>query len=95
MDKPRAKEIFRSVGVPTVEHKVVDIEAAASGHVMTPPYVVKPAAEGSSVGVHIVHNGANAPAAGLIEQRKVYGDQVMVERFSNTYSSAARTIAAN
>ena len=30
-------------------------------HVMPPPYVVKPNAEGSSVGVFIVHDGANRP----------------------------------
>jgi len=82
MDKPRAKEIFRGAGVPTVEHRVVDIETAALSHVMSPPYVVKPANEGSSVGVHIVHGGANAPPTALLEQRAVYGNgAVMVERF--------------
>jgi D-alanine--D-alanine ligase len=82
MDKPRAKEIFRGAGVPTVEHRVVDIETAALSHVMSPPYVVKPANEGSSVGVHIVHGGANAPPTALLEQRAVYGGgAVMVERF--------------
>ncbi len=30
-------------------------------HVMAPPYVVKPNNEGSSVGVYIVHDGANGP----------------------------------
>ena len=32
MDKPRAKEIFRGAGVPTVEHRVVDLETAATRH---------------------------------------------------------------
>ena len=29
---------------------------------MPPPYVVKPNNEGSSVGVYLVHEGANGPA---------------------------------
>ena len=81
MDKPRAKEIFRGAGVPTVEHRVVDLETAATRHVMNPPYVVKPANEGSSVGVHIVHGGANTPPTALLEQSAIYGGAVMVERF--------------
>ena len=81
MDKPRAKEIFRAAGVPVVEHKVVDIETAVTTHVIAPPYVIKPANEGSSVGVHIVHAGANAPLTSLLDHRTVYGASVMVERF--------------
>ena len=37
-------------------------EAVEAGHPMDPPYVVKPYNEGSSVGVHIVAEGANGPA---------------------------------
>lgn len=81
MDKPRAKQLFRAVGIPVAEDKVVDIEIAAAGHVMTPPYVIKPLAEGSSVGVIIVEQGSNAPPASLLSQRSVYGDRVLVERY--------------
>jgi len=35
----------------------------ARGHVMAPPYVVKPYNEGSSVGIHLVLDGANRPPA--------------------------------
>jgi D-alanine-D-alanine ligase len=45
------------------------------------PYVVKPVAEGSSVGVHIVPIGANGPVTTLVNERKLYGEKVMVERF--------------
>ena len=38
-------------------------------------------AEGSSVGVHIVDRSSNGPAAMILEQRELYGDQVMAERF--------------
>jgi len=61
MDKARTKDIYRAAGLPVVESRLAcraEIEAA---HVMAPPYVVKPNAEGSSVGVYIVSEGANAP----------------------------------
>jgi D-alanine-D-alanine ligase len=81
MDKPRAKDVFRAAGLPVAEHRLVDIETAATSHPMPAPYVVKPYNEGSSVGVHIVLSGANAPAQALLEKRSLYGETVMVERF--------------
>jgi D-alanine-D-alanine ligase len=48
---------------------------------MTPPYVVKPVDEGSSVGVYIIESGRNSPPEGILNQRELFGDQVMVERF--------------
>ena len=61
MDKQKAKEAYRAAGLPIVESVVVAREAVEAGHVMPAPYVVKPVAEGSSVGVYIVHPGSNAP----------------------------------
>jgi D-alanine-D-alanine ligase len=81
MDKPRAKDVFRAAGLPVAEHRLVDIETAATSHPMPAPYVVKPYNEGSSVGVHIVLLGSNAPAHALLDSRKLYGETVMVERF--------------
>lgn len=81
MDKPRAKDVFRAAGLPVAEHRLVDIEIAATSHPMPAPYVVKPCNEGSSVGVHIVLPGANAPAHALLDNRALYGETVMVERF--------------
>ena len=46
---------------------------------MSPPYVVKPPCEGSSVGVHIVHDPSEATAA--MEDAAKYGDQVLVEQY--------------
>lgn len=81
MDKHRAKTVFARAGIPVAEDRIVDIEAAAASHAMTPPYVVKPKAEGSSVGVCIVERGANSPPAEILKQRDFYGDSVMVERY--------------
>ena len=81
MDKQRSKAVFDKAGIGLAESKVVDLEEAASVHPMALPYVIKPVAEGSSIGVHIVDHGSNAPPAGLLDQREEIGDQVMIERF--------------
>ena len=49
---------------------------------MAPPYVVKPNAEGSSVGVFLVFEGANAAAAGAVGAESwTFGEEVMVEPY--------------
>jgi D-alanine-D-alanine ligase len=61
MDKTRAKEAFRAAGLPIAESRILPKAEAEARHAMAPPYVVKPNAEGSSVGVYIVPEGANRP----------------------------------
>jgi D-alanine-D-alanine ligase len=61
MDKVRAKEVFAAAGLPVPGGTLAAREDIAARHVMDPPYVVKPYNEGSSVGVVIVPEGANAP----------------------------------
>jgi D-alanine-D-alanine ligase len=61
MDKARTKEIYAANGLPVVPSVIAAREAVEAGHVLPPPYVVKPNNEGSSVGVYIVREGANAP----------------------------------
>lgn len=61
MDKTRAKEAFRAAHLPLVESVIADADEVRRRHVIPPPYVVKPNDEGSSVGVYIVHDGANQP----------------------------------
>ncbi len=78
MDKARAKEVFAAAGLPVVESLVLPRETVAAAHPMDPPYVVKPVNEGSSVGVVIVPEGANAPAALAPDGP----DRLMVERFA-------------
>jgi D-alanine-D-alanine ligase len=81
MHKERSKTIFRAAGIPVAESKLVPIEVAATTHPMSLPYVVKPVDEGSSVGVHIVDSTHNGPAATILDERDIFGDYVMVERF--------------
>ncbi len=80
MHKERAKDVMRPAGVPVADAEVVTRAEASSRHVIEPPYVVKPVAEGSSVGVVIVERGANAPPA-LIGELGSPDDIVMVERY--------------
>ena len=61
MDKRRSKEVFRTAGLPVVESIIAHADEVRAGHVMAPPYVVKPNNEGSSVGVYLVNEDANGP----------------------------------
>ena len=61
MDKQRTKDVYRAAGLPVAASVIAPREAVENGHVLPPPYVVKPNNEGSSVGVYIVHPGSNAP----------------------------------
>jgi D-alanine-D-alanine ligase len=81
MHKEKSKAIFRAAGVPVAESRLVPLEDVAASHPMAPPYVVKPVAEGSSVGVHIVLETANGPARGVLDERAIFGSHAMVERF--------------
>ena len=79
MHKERAKDVLRPAGVPVAEAKLVTRAAASQSHVMAPPYVVKPVAEGSSVGVTVVRDGDAPPAA--IADGGPADQIVMVERY--------------
>jgi len=81
MHKEKSKAIFRAAGVPVAESRLVPLEEVAASHPMAPPYVVKPVAEGSSVGVHIVLETANGPAMAVLDERAIFGTHAMVERF--------------
>lgn len=81
MHKEKSKVIFANARIPVAESSLVEIEKAAESHAMALPYVVKPVAEGSSVGVHIVTSASNGPPRGILEEREIFGSHVMVERF--------------
>jgi D-alanine-D-alanine ligase len=81
MQKNVAKTLFEAAGVPVAEDRVCSRFEAAKGHVMPPPYVVKPIAEGSSVGVFIVTEQHPHPPQELYRDDWPFGDTVMVERY--------------
>jgi D-alanine-D-alanine ligase len=81
MDKPIAKVVMAAAGVPVPEGVVVSRAEAAKAHVMKPPYVIKPTAEGSSVGVFIVQSDHAHPPQELSRPDWPYGEQVLVEHY--------------
>ncbi len=81
MDKIRAKEMMKSVGVPCAEDKLIAREELERGHPMEPPYVLKPVAQGSSVGVFIVEEGANRPPEDVVGDNWTLGDDLMAETY--------------
>lgn len=63
MDKQMTKKIAAMIGVQTPRGVVVDAQTAARGEIMPKPYVAKPAADGSSVGIYVIKNeGDHIPA---------------------------------
>src|SRR5207237_6416082 len=81
MHKEKSKAIFHAAGIPVANSRIVSLDEAAADHPLPLPYVLKPVAEGSSVGVHIVDHSSNGPASIILEQRDFYGDEIMAERF--------------
>ncbi len=79
MDKPAAKQAFVAAGLRCPEGIVVPREVLLRGDVMARPYVVKPPAEGSSVGVRIVREQDNAQV--FDSETWMFGDEVLVERY--------------
>ena len=80
MNKEQTKRIVGGVGVPVADGRIVTRAEALEAHVFEPPYVAKPIAEGSSVGVVIVKPGSNRPPE-AIAAIPAMGDHIMVERF--------------
>ena len=77
MDKVKTKEVYTAAGLPVVASVLATRAAVEAGHVLPPPYVVKPYNEGSSVGVYIVREGTNAPRLAA-----TMPDLVMVETYA-------------
>lgn len=80
MDKPMAKRVFAAAGLRCADGVDTDLGSVLrDGPPMEPPFVVKPAAEGSSVGVVIVPGPDLRP---LLDRNDLDPAQrVLVERF--------------
>jgi len=75
-DKLASKERFLAAGVPTPRHEILKHGQVPTFNL---PLVVKPLCEGSSVGVHIVHEPAQLASA-LADVVK-FGEVFMVEEY--------------
>jgi D-alanine-D-alanine ligase len=81
MDKDKAKAVLAQAGLPLAKGRLMHRAEAARAHPMEPPYVIKPNAQGSSVGVFIVRKGANRPPEQLLDPDWKFGEDVLVEEF--------------
>jgi D-alanine-D-alanine ligase len=93
MDKEASKKIFRYHGIPVPPFCILcrndipaDIHELAPGCLIGEsmvdfgmPWVIKPASEGSSIGVHIVKNGDELEAA--VGDAFKYGNKIIVEQY--------------
>lgn len=81
MNKHQSKILFKAAGIPVTDHVIVSRAEAARAHVMAPPYVIKPIADGSSFGVFIVKAETSHPPQELLREDWTSGEEMMVERF--------------
>jgi len=76
MDKAVMKLIFATTRIPTPKYAIIFNGEGTSFPV---PYVVKPASEGSSVGISIVKKKQEAPAA--LKEALKYDSKIIIEEF--------------
>jgi D-alanine-D-alanine ligase len=81
MQKDIAKTVLKAVQVPAPGGLVVTRAEAAKRHLLPTPYVIKPVAEGSSVGVFIVRGDHKHPPQELTRADWTFGEMVLVEPF--------------
>ncbi|MGF6590867.1 D-alanine--D-alanine ligase [Pseudomonas sp. 2835] len=81
MDKLRTKQVWHSLGIPTPRHAVLSSEAdcISAGAELGFPLIVKPAHEGSSIGMAKVHGVDELIAAW--KDAATYDSQVLVEQW--------------
>ena len=81
MQKHVAKTVLSAADVPVPGGRVVSRLEAGGKHVLPPPYVIKPIAEGSSVGVFIVREDHAHPPQELTGSDWAFGESVLVEPY--------------
>ncbi len=81
MQKDIAKTVLAAAGVPVPGGVIATRAQAAECHLLPPPYVIKPVAEGSSVGVFIVREDHKHPPQELTRADWSFGERVLVEPF--------------
>ncbi len=79
MDKQLSKALLIAEGILMPEGRVVTLEDFRESEPMPRPYVLKPLAEGSSVGVTIIRDGENRSPTTAEAWR--YGDHALLERY--------------
>jgi D-alanine-D-alanine ligase len=81
MQKDFAKVAMAAKGVPVAQGMTMSRMDIAKAHPMDPPYVIKPVADGSSVGVFIVTEDHRHPPQELFRDDWTHGDRLLVEKY--------------
>src|SRR5215468_8491795 len=81
MQKDIAKTLLAAADVPVPEGVVEHRLEVAKRHLLPPPYVIKPIAEGSSVGVFIVTEQHAHPPQELNREDWTFGENVLCETY--------------
>ena len=85
MDKIRSKQVWQSLGLPTANYKIADkrcFDAGSCGAIMAElgnEVMVKPAQEGSSIGMAKVNSALQLETA--VQDAFKYDDKVLIEQF--------------
>jgi D-alanine-D-alanine ligase len=80
MDKIRSKQVWQAIGLPTPAYRIVHTgeDVVGAARALGLPVIVKPAREGSSVGVTRVHAAADLDAAIALAAR--YDGELLMEQ---------------
>ncbi|ODT79295.1 MAG: D-alanine--D-alanine ligase [Pelagibacterium sp. SCN 64-44] len=81
LNKHQAKIMLKAAGIPVTDHVIASWAEVGRAHVMPPPYVVKPIADGSSFGVIIVKADQSHPPQEILGEDWTGGEELMVERY--------------
>ena len=81
MQKDIAKTVLKLAQVPVPGGLIATRADAAKRHLLPLPYVIKPVAEGSSVGVFIVREDHKHPPQELTRPDWAFGERVLVEPY--------------
>lgn len=79
MDKGATRLLLASANLPVAAGGVVTINDLMDADPLPTPYVIKPVAEGSSVGVEIIHGGDHRRTE--VAQAWRFGSEALVEEF--------------
>jgi D-alanine-D-alanine ligase len=81
MQKDIAKSVMAAAGIPVAPGVTLPRAEVAKKHVMPTPYVIKPVADGSSVGVYIVTEEHAHPPQELFREDWPHGERLLVEKY--------------
>jgi D-alanine-D-alanine ligase len=81
MKKDAAKVMLAAASVPVPQGRAISRFEAAKAHALPRPYVIKPIAEGSSVGVFIVTDKHEHPPQELFREDWAFGEIVLCETY--------------